>query len=392
MILHVDMDAFYASVEQLDNPHLKGRCVIVGGMTNRAVVATASYEARVYGVHSAMPMFEARRRCPRAVIVAPRMRRYKAVSDNIMAALEAFSPLVEPVSIDEAYVDISGCGRLYGPPEHIGNAVKEKIKEKFNLTCSVGIAPNKFLAKIASELKKPDGLTLITPEKAMDFIDTLPVGKVPGVGAVMARLLKRIGIRTLGEINRYPEKVLAENFGKAGRRLIELSKGLDHSRVVTERHHKSVSSEDTLEIDTGDRQLITQYILRQAQTVAGDLRKTGTRANTVTIKIKYSDFKQITRSITLLTPTQSSEIIYQRAVDLFKKISLHQRVRLVGVCASNLLPETMPVQMALLSQKQNSFSWEKIDKAIDTISFRFGKGAVQRASQIAPPEGVKLSQ
>ena len=214
MILHVDMDAFFASVEQLDNPDLKDQCVLVGGLSDRAVVAACSYEARKHGIHSAMPMFQARRKCPDAVIVPPRRARYKELSGKIMNVLGKFSPLVEPVSIDEAYVDITGCDKLLGDPIQVGKAIKRKIKETVHLTCSVGVAPVKFLAKIASDLDKPDGLTLIEQDEVMGFIEILDIGKVPGVGPKMRVQLRKLGIGTLGDVRKYPEKVLAGHWGK----------------------------------------------------------------------------------------------------------------------------------------------------------------------------------
>jgi DNA polymerase-4 len=202
MILHIDMDAFYASVEQLDNPRLKNKCVIVGGTSNRGVVSAASYEARRFGIHSAMPIYQAKQKCPHGIFVPPRMSRYKAVSKKVMALLRDFSPLVEPVSIDEAYMDITGCQRLFGEPQETAGEIKRQIKETVQLTCSIGVAPNKFLAKIASDLEKPDGLTLILPDRVAEFIDSLPIKKVPGVGKKMYRQLELLRIRTLGDVQR----------------------------------------------------------------------------------------------------------------------------------------------------------------------------------------------
>ena len=253
MILHVDMDAFFASVEQLDNPKLAGKCVIVGGLSGRGVVSAASYEARKFGVHSAMPMYLARQKCPHGVFFSPRMERYSEISEKIMAILGTFSPLVEPVSIDEAYVDISGCKRLHGDYLKIGSAIKKKIRESVGLGCSVGIAPNKFLAKIASDMNKPDGLTVISPENAGRFAESIPIGKVPGVGKAKFSEFEQIGIKLLGDVKKYPIEMLLKRFGKYGYRLLELSSGSDDSPVVPFSRSKSISCETTLEKNTCDK-------------------------------------------------------------------------------------------------------------------------------------------
>ena len=381
MILHVDMDAFFASVEQLDNPSLKGKCVIVGGLSDRGVVAACSYEARKYGVHSAMPMFQARRRCPDAVIVPPRKSRYTELSAQIMDVLRRFSPLVEPVSIDEAYVDITGCEKLYGNPESIAESVKTKIKAAVNLSCSVGVAPLKFLAKIASDMDKPDGLTVIEPDRMLDFIATLPLKKVPGVGRKMQGQLAELGLKTLGDIRKYPKKMLAARLGKFGIRLLELSTGVDASVVTPETSPKSVSSEETLAADTRDKKLLGRYILKHAEDVARQLRRKGVRARTVILKLKHSDFTLVTRRAPLAQPSQSADPICRVATRLLDQYVVHRDIRLIGVGASGLLPVKTPVQMDLFSgEKTKDQNWEKIDRTVDRIARRFGKGVIHRAS------------
>ena len=271
MILHIDMDAFYASVEQLDHPELRGKCIIVGGTTHRGVVSAASYEARKHGIHSAMPIYQAKQKCPDAVFIRPRMQRYKEISQKIMAVLKNITPLVEPVSIDEAYMDITGCGTLYGTPEQIGVRIKQKINKTVNLTCSVGIAPNKFLAKIASDLDKPDGLTVIMPEMVPAFIDNLPIQRVPGVGKKTNSRLALMGIKTLGDVKKFPGKMILDRLGKYGKRLLDLSVGIDNSSVKPVSRHKSVSSEHTLSEDTRNINLLNQHLLRHAEDVAKQL-------------------------------------------------------------------------------------------------------------------------
>jgi len=381
MILHIDMDAFYASVEQLDNPDLKGKCVIVGGQSNRSVVSAASYEARKYGVRSAMPVFMAKRKCPEGVFVPPRIERYKEVSKIIMKLLCDFSPLVEPVSIDEAYMDITGCDRLLGSPEQVGIHIKEKIKKKVNLTCSVGIAPNKFLAKIASDIDKPDGLFIIKPDEAHEFIKSLPIEKVPGIGKKTGSLLENLGITTLGDVKKYRKKMLLNRLGKAGRRLIELSACIDNSPVTPFAQRKSVSTEHTLSDDTLDTAILKKFLLKHSEDVGRELRRLEVKAKTITLKLKHADFKQITRSATIDSPTQSSETIYSTACRLLSKYRLKTKIRLIGVGASSFVPSAMPFQMELFERKEEKGNnWEKVERAIDTIIEKFGKDAVRRAA------------
>jgi DNA polymerase-4 len=381
MILHIDMDAFYASVEKLDDPRLKHKCVIVGGTSNRGVVSAASYEARRFGVHSAMPIYRAKQRCPHGVFVPPRMGRYKEVSKKVMALLKEFSPLVEPVSIDEAYMDITGCRRLFGEPHEIAREIKRKIKESLQLTCSVGVAPNKFLAKIASDLEKPDGLTLIMPEQVPQFIESLPIKKVPGVGNKTVRQLEALGIQTLGDVQRLPEKALLKHLGKFGRRLLALSSGNDASPVTPHTPHKSISTEHTLAADTLDVKLLKRYLLRQSAEVARQLRQAGVRARTIVIKIKNADFKTVTRRTTIAVPTQSSETIYKHAAQLIDNFKITQKIRLIGVGTTGFSAVTASVQMSLFDQEEKpNDNWEKVDKALDSISQKFGKNVIGRAT------------
>jgi DNA polymerase-4 len=381
MILHIDMDAFYASVEQLDNPWLRRKCVMVGGSSNRGVVMAASYEARKFGVRSATPVFKAREMCPEGVFIPPRMKRYKEVSNMIMAVLREFTPRVEGVSIDEAYVDISGSERLHGDPEKVAMAIKREIKQTTHLTCSVGVAPGKFLAKVASDLDKPDGLTIIRPGDVQQFITTLPVQKVPGVGKKTYRHLESMGVKTLGDVKKFPEKLLLDRLGKFGSRLIALSNGLDHSEVTPHAPHKSVSSERTLGEDTDDKKLLNTYLLKQAEEVARQLRKAEVKARTITLKLKYSDFKQLSRSKTIALPTQSSKAIYRHASQMLEDCRLVKKVRLVGVGTSGFKSGEIPIQLDLFDhQEVNDSSWTRIDRTLETITERFGKEAIRRAS------------
>ncbi|UCD32461.1 MAG: DNA polymerase IV [Desulfobacterales bacterium] len=381
MILHIDMDAFYAAIEQRDNPDVAGKCVIVGGLSGRGVVSAASYEARAFGIHSAMPMFKARQMCPHGIFVRPRMDRYKAVSKKIMSLLEEFSPQIEPVSIDEAYMDISGCERLHGKLRQLAVNIKETIKKTVNLTCSMGIGPNKFIAKIASDMNKPDGLTIIMPDQTARFLENLPIHKVPGVGETKRRQLENMGITTLGNVKTYPENVIVKKFGKFGLRLLKLSAGIDETPVVSQSRHKSVSAEETLQKDTDNKKVLNNYILKHAETVARQLRKMEVRAKTVTLKIKHSDFRIVTRRVTLPNPIQSSKSIYNAAAKLLTDYNIRLKIRLIGVGASHLVSDTVPVQMDMFEYLKNKHrNWEDVDKVVDSIGKKFGKDVIKRGT------------
>ncbi|MCK4534467.1 MAG: DNA polymerase IV, partial [Syntrophobacterales bacterium] len=298
-----------------------------------------------------------------------------------MSILREFSPLVEPVSIDEAYVDITGCERLFGGVREIALSIKKRIKETLNLTCSLGAAPNKFLAKIASDMDKPDGLTIIMPENVEQFIETLPIHKVPGVGKNTHGKLKLLGFKTLGDVKKYPEEILIKKFGKFGHRLMELADGIDRSVVIPAPETKSVSTEETLLEDTDDKLVLKKYILKQAEKIGRELRKLEVRAKTVSIKIKHSDFKQVTRRVTIKNPTQSSEVIIREAFQLLENYRMPKKARLIGIGASNLVFKAEPVQIDIFEHDDTKSSkWKKLDEVIDTITDKFGTDAIKRAS------------
>jgi DNA polymerase-4 len=388
MILHMDMDAFFASVEQRDNPELRGKPVIISGRSMRSVVSTASYEARIFGVRSAMPLVQAMKLCPQAVVVRGRMGRYKEVSKRIFALIQNMSPLVEQVSIDEAYLDVSGCERLLGSPVWIAETIKAQIKERENLTCSIGIAPLKFIAKIASDMNKPDGITVIDPGKVMDFIENLPIGKVPGVGVAALRNMESLGVKTLGQIRKLDDRILKAKFGVFGHRLKQLSLGEDSSQVTLDYERKSYSTETTLPEDTFDREFLNRQLLAQSDEVARLLRRGAVKARTITLKITFADFKQITRRHTLENPAQSSEQIYKEALRLFSAEILPTKIRLIGVGASGLMPANQPVQALLFTDNATSHheKWEKADRAVDSILEKFGTAKVKRAATVTPDE------
>ncbi|PIE71650.1 MAG: DNA polymerase IV [Deltaproteobacteria bacterium] len=385
MILHLDMDAFFAAVEQRDRPELRGKPVVIGRNSPRGVVSTASYEARAYGIHSAMPIFQARKRCPDAIYVTPRMAHYAGISRQVMACLARYSPLVEPISIDEAYVDITGTKDLFGPPEMLARSIKRDILSQVGLTASIGIAPLKFLAKIASDLQKPDGLTLIRPSDVDAFIRDLPIQKVPGVGKRARVRFRRMGIRTLGEMRALSPDLVEKHFGKPGKRLLMLANGQDDRRVSPGSATQSISSEDTLSSDISDLDTLKRILLHQAEDVGWRLRKLGARGKTVQIKVKYDDFSIHTRSITLPEPVCTTESLHHAAVALLTRFSPQQPVRLIGLGISGLIFTTAGCQGVLFPEpeRQREQRWQPVDQTADAIISRFGKGAIQRASLVS---------
>ncbi len=381
MILHVDMDAFFASVEQRDNPFLRGKPIAVGGTSNRSVVATASYEARKLGIHSAMPMFQALERCPDLIIVKPDKKKYKSISLSIMELLRQYTPCVEPVSIDEAFLDVTGCNRISGPPQTIAQSIKTDMVKKVGLTCSLGVAPLKFLAKIASDMNKPNGISIIHKQDTQAFINRLAIHKVPGVGKNAMVKMKLLGIETLGDVRRFKPELLVDKFGKFGLRLAELSRGIDCSQVVVEEKRKSISSESTLDMDITNGESIKKELLRHAHIVGHDLRKHRLFAATIFIKFKFSDFSQVTRQIKVDPPMCASSAIYETAMALAKNFNIEKPIRLIGLGGSSLT-ETRPHNQMDLFQTMAppSDKWEKVDKTVDAITKKFGHGIVTKAS------------
>lgn len=335
-IIHIDMDAFFASVEQLLAPELKGKPVIVGH-DNRGVVCAASYEARVFGVRSAMPTVHARRLCPHGIFVPPRQGTYAEISREVIEVFHNFSPIVEQASIDEAYIDASGLDGLFGSPEELGHRIKDAVFEKTGLTCSVGIAPVKFLAKIASDINKPNGLYIIESAQIADFLYELPVRKIPGVGPRTQEILTKLGVKTAGDVLRLPPGILESRLGKLGESILRRAQGLDSSKVEPHNVPKSEGREHTLDNNTKDRELLKKYLLHQSERVMSGVRKMGTAGRTVTLKVKFSDFKQITRSHTFDYPTSSTRLVYSAACKLLDKLVLDLPVRLIGVSLSNFV-------------------------------------------------------
>ncbi len=378
-IIHIDMDAFFAAVEQLDNPELRGIPVIVGGLGQRGVVSTASYEARKFGVHSAMSMVEARRLCPKGVFLQGRHKRYGEISREIFKIFMKYSPLVEKVSIDEAFLDISGCHLLFGDSVSIGRKIKEEIKDKIGLTASVGLAPNKFLAKLASDMDKPDGLFIIEENKISEILDPLPVNKIWGVGKKTTLVLKDKGITTIGQLKKLSCSELKAIFGKTGIQLYYLSRGIDDRSVSRAEEVKSISHEETFAQDLTEKEIIYNSLLEMAERVSRRMRKRGYKSNTIFIKLRYGDFTTLTRRITLPGAVNDTDAIYQTARKLLDRGKLLKKpIRLLGVGVSNL-KENEGTQLSLFEDR---ISQEELIRTIDNIKDRFGDSSITRARNL----------
>ena len=378
-IVHVDMDAFYASVEQRDRPELHGLPVIVGAdPRGRGVVSAASYEARRFGVHSAMPISRAFRLCPEGVFLPVDMDKYARVSVEVMAILAEFTPLVEPLSIDEAFLDVTASGALWGDGAAIGRQIKSKIRSRVSLTASVGVAANKFVAKVASELEKPDGLVVVAPGREGEFLSPLPVGRLWGVGKVAGAELQAMGILTIGQLARTPAAHLKARFGPHGPDLLQLARGLDDRPVRPDAAPKSMGAEETFEQDTGDVELVRATLRGQSERVARELRGTGYAGRTVTLKLRFADFSTITRAQTG-DPTQDGLAIYRRVEALFSRVRLTQAVRLIGVSVS-MLGSAGSGQLSLL--EPDVARTERLARAVDRLAARFGDEAVRPASLV----------
>ncbi len=376
------MDAFYASVEVRDRPELAGRPVIVGGLSGRSVVLSATYEARAFGVRSAMPMSRARRLCPQATVIPPRHGLYGAVSKEVMAIFRAVTPLVEPLSLDEAFLDVSGAIRLLGRPVGIGQLIRQQVAEQQQITCSVGIAANKFLAKLASVHCKPDGLEVIPAGGALEFLRPLPISALWGVGERTGQALARLGLRTVGDLAATPLESLEREIGKAAAaHLTALASGRDNRDVESSVGEKSVGSEETFEVDVSDPVVVRRELLRLSRRTAGSLRSSGHAARTIVVKLRKADFTTITRSKTLPEPTSETQRIYATACALYAASGLSDRtrLRLVGVRASGLVPAAAAATQLTLGGQG---SWRDAESALDKIIGRFGPDAVRPATLV----------
>jgi DNA polymerase-4 len=381
-IVHLDMDAFYASVEQRDNLQLRGKPVIVGGHPKRGVVLAASYEVRPSGVRSAMPMVEALRRAPHAIVVPPRPEAYASASEEVFAILESVTPLIEPLSLDEAFLDVTGSQSLFGPPGRIATHLRARIANELRLPASAGIAAVKFVAKVASDLAKPNGQREVPGDETEQFLAPLLVGRLWGVGAKTEAALHALGIRTIGDLGARDPGWLEDRVS-GGRGLWELSQGIDPRPVIPDRGAKSIGSEDTFEEDLAGKETLRPFIHAQALRVGRRLRRADTRARVVQLKIKLADFTLVTRRTTLSEPSDDGQTLYRTAIELLARYELRQRVRLTGVSAQELMEPA--AQLPLLGEPPSRT--QRLNAALDRIADKFGSSAVRPADvAVAEPD------
>jgi DNA polymerase-4 len=371
IILHVDMDAFFAAVEQRDRPELRGRPVIVGGSSTRGVVSTCSYEARAFGVHSAMPMVRAVRLCPQAAVLPVRMEAYQRESEILMSVLDGFSPRVEPLSLDEAFLDMTGAESLFGPPDRMARALQAAILEATRLTASVGIAANKFLAKLASDLEKPDGCTWVPFGGEREFIAPLPVRRLWGVGPRAGERLEALGLRLIGDVAACDPATLRRELGALGEHLHALSQARDDRPVVSERGRQSVGSERTLERDIRGREPVIRQLREACDLVARELRAHGLKARAVRVKVKYATFQLATRDGPLACPADDAAALLEGALGLLPRLDLEAPIRLVGAAAYDLVEPGQPLQGDLFLQPVRR-KHHALESALDRVRARFG--------------------
>ncbi|TMR97058.1 DNA polymerase IV [Nonomuraea basaltis] len=381
-ILHVDMDAFFASVELLERPELRGRPVIVGSPAGRGVVLSATYEARSFGVHSAMPMSRARRLCSQATIIPPSHGKYSEVSKGVMEIFHTVTPLVEPIASDEAFLDVGGARRRLGPPAAVAAMIREQVLDRYGITCSVGVASSKFIAKLASKQCKPDGLLVVPADQVVDFLHPLPVSALWGVGERTEQSLVRLGIRTVGDLARVPPSTLQRELGQAvGGHLAALAWGRDERPVSAHVPDKSIGNEETFAADIDDPEVIRRELLRLSERVAARMRKGGHVGRTVSVKLRRADFTTISRSRTLREPTDVAQVIYATACELFRAAGLERvRLRLVGVRMENLRPAGEATRQLGLGERETG--WREAEQAMDKAIRRFGPDAVVPASLV----------
>lgn len=382
-LLHLDMDAFFASVELLDHPELVGLPVIVAHDAPRSIVTTASYEARRFGVHSAMPIGQARRLCPQAVLLPPHHERYRDYSQRVMAVLHRFTPLVEQVSVDEAFLDVSGATRLFGMPGRIAERIRSEVFTETGLHCSVGVAAAKFVAKLASGMAKPDGLLIVPAGRTLEFLRPLPVGALPGVGSKTVERLRGLGLVEVRDLETVPEATLVRAIGPAqAHRLHDLARGRDRSAVVPERTEKSIGHERTFTEDVSDPDQLRAALLGLAEQTAARARSHGVLGRTVAIKVRDASFRTVTRSQTLPDATNTGRTVFETAWRLFEQSGMSEAyIRLVGVRLEQLV-----VGQAEASLWSDDEAWQVADQAVDAAARRFGTGAVRPARLVAPPK------
>ena len=376
-ILHVDMDAFYASVAEKDNPKLKGKAVVVGA-GRRGVVSSANYEARKFGIRAAMPVYKAKALAPHAIFISPDMARYEEVSSQVMKIFEEVTPLVEPISLDEAFLDVTGSKRLLGSGRQIADLIRRRVEEQEGITCSVGIAHNKFIAKIASNHCKPNGVLEIDPEKVLDFLHPLAAKEIWGVGPKTNEQLMKMGLLTVGDIANTPRSTLIRVLGQAsGSSLYELAWGRDYRDVETEQVEKSISASETFDLDLDSQEEILKEFLRLTERGVERMREKGFATNTISIKVRFSDFKTISRSKTVDLPITGTQEIFEVVKNLYLSLNLDRvLIRLVGISLDSLVEDEDVKQLTL---GERATGWRQADKAIDRIKGRFGAGSLRPA-------------
>ena len=380
-ILHFDLDAFYASVEQLDEPALRGRPVVVAGPSARGVVCAASYEARRFGVRSAMPTVRARRLCPEGVFVSPRFPRYEELSGRVFAMYREYTPLVEPLSLDEAFLDVTASEALYGGGRAVAEALRRRVKAEVGLTVSAGVAEMKLAAKIASDLGKPDGLVEVPAGGTREFLSPLPVSRLWGVGKVTEAALAKLGVHRIGQLAAAPEALVAAALGSgAARHLVALARGDDPREVVPDEPSRSVGAEETFEADLTGRAALLPHLLAQAERTARRLREAGLRGRTVTLKVKYSDFTLVTRRCTLAAATDDGAAVFAAAREQLERVELDRPVRLIGVSVSGF--EARAEQLGLFEQRPAADAARRaaVNAAVDAVNRRFGREAIRPAT------------
>ena len=383
-VLHVDMDAFYASVELRSRPELRGRPVIVGGQGSRGVVLSATYEARTFGVASAMPMGRARRLCPEAVVISPDHAAYAQASAGVMEVFRSVTPLVEPLSLDEAFLDVRGAARRLGTPRLVGEWVRATVEDEQGITCSVGVATTKFVAKLASAHCKPDGLLVVPAREVVAFLHPLPTAALWGVGEKTEQVLSRLGLHTVGDLAATPVATLQRALGPAvGAHLSALAWGRDERVVTPTEPERSVGAEETFPVDVDDPAVVRRELLRLSERTAARLRSAGQVGRTVTIKVRFADFTTITRSRTLPEATDVGRTVYETAAGLYAALGLQRaRLRLVGVRVEGLADEQEQTRQLLLGERESG--WREADQAVDRAARRFGVGAVRPAALVDP--------
>src|SRR5680860_93937 len=383
-ILHVDMDAFFASVEQRDDPSLLGKPVVVGGRLNsRGVVSAASYEARKFGIHSAMPMAEVYRRCPHAVFLPVNMQKYQDVSKQIRNVFLTYTPMVEPLSLDEAFLDITASTSLFGSADEIALIIKQRIQQELNLTASVGLACNKFLAKLASDLQKPNGFVIVQPDRIYEFLDPLPVERILGVGKKTAEQLHTHNIRTVRDLRNLQQGYLTQFLGVIGSQLYLLARGIDDRPVESDRIVKSIGQETTFTTDIADRDQLETVLLKLSIDLGSRARKVSLKGKTITLKVRFNDFRSISRSHTLTQATNLDDVIYQEVCHLLGELALKQPLRLIGITLSNLTDKEES-QLSLFTERRHDS--ENLTKIMDFVKGKYGETSITRARLLRPKD------